>query len=103
MGKAGRDLGNYSAASAQTVWDTTKNGSHNLKEGSQTLLHRGLDGMEFLGKGGAGIIGGTIDGILSGFSLGSTDKPEKSPLPKGNSAPIPSSSAQTNATSKPNR
>ena len=33
-GQAGRDLGNYSAATANTVWDSAKHGGTNLKEGS---------------------------------------------------------------------
>ena len=67
MGAAGRDLGNYGVDTTRTVWESAKHAGTNLKDGSSTLLHRGLEGMEFLGKGGAGIIGGTIDGVLKGF------------------------------------
>ena len=55
--------------------------------------------MEFVSNGIAGTIGGGVDGMVKGWSEGSNPKPDVKPV-QGNSKPIPTSGAQTNAKPK---
>jgi len=81
VGQATRDFGNYSVDTAKTLFGTGAHAFQNTWDGSGHVASRGLEGVEYVGKGCGSVVGGTLDGFTSGFTFGRNSK--KNATPKG--------------------
>ena len=81
MSKASRDLGTYGAESGRSLWPTAEECGGNIYRGSGDILSKGLEGLEYVGKGVGNMIGGSCDGLYKGYNYarGAPKSPSPSP------------------------
>ena len=98
MAGAGRDLGTYGTDSAKGLWGTAEEAGSNAYHGSGNVLSKGLEGIEYVGKGLGNTVGGSLEGFWSGFHHGKNND-EKDNI--GRASPVPASLKHTAEMSQP--
>ena len=70
IGQGARDFGNYGVATARDLYSTGVEAATNTYNGSGTIADKGMEGIEYVGKGGGSTLGAAWDGFTTGFNYG---------------------------------